>query len=190
MAENNDTKHIVSLVLGPEWLTGIKNSTIKVFGSLEALLNSLPQLKNNNSLLRLFLPGEYLKQLIDNNIHKLEYIDSINGYYNSAMRYDSDIRIYRDTSDKIHFLMTNDLITRILAVYENAAKRQVQPTEQTAPQPTPVRRRKKKKSKGVVISNSISPDMNCPKCSTLFQEPYQLNCGHRQCKSCIDKEQG
>ncbi|CAF3595070.1 unnamed protein product [Rotaria sp. Silwood1] len=32
--------------------------------------------------------------------------------------------------------------------------------------------------------------MKCHKCLSVFQDPFQLVCGHRQCRSCIDKQEG
>ncbi|CAF1136935.1 unnamed protein product [Rotaria sordida] len=32
--------------------------------------------------------------------------------------------------------------------------------------------------------------MKCHKCSFVFQDPFQLICGHRQCRSCIDNQEG
>ncbi|CAF1174666.1 unnamed protein product [Rotaria sordida] len=32
--------------------------------------------------------------------------------------------------------------------------------------------------------------MKCHKCSSVFQDPFQLACGHRQCRLCIDKQEG
>ena len=34
--------------------------------------------------------------------------------------------------------------------------------------------------------SSIDPQYKCRICSRILRNPVQLNCGHRQCKSCVE----
>jgi hypothetical protein len=37
----------------------------------------------------------------------------------------------------------------------------------------------------------LDPKFICPKCSLILRDPVQLSaCGHRQCQSCLDNQQG
>ncbi|CAM2714323.1 unnamed protein product [Rotaria socialis] len=191
MAENSHLKYLKTLILGPQWLTEIKNSAIKVFSNFEELLDNVSQASNNDDSFRLFVPSQYLKELIDKNVHKLIHVDSINIYYNSEVEYQLHIESYQSISSKLNFLATTDLMARVLATIHPYFNDQVGPDNQSVSKPTVVRRRKKKKkSKRVVVSNTISFDMKCHKCLSVFDDPFQLACGHRQCKSCIDKQEG
>ncbi|CAF3999429.1 unnamed protein product [Rotaria magnacalcarata] len=186
MAENSHLKPSKTLILGPEWLTEIKSSAIKVFSSFEELLDNLSQASNNDDSFRLFVPSQYLKELIDKNVYKLIYVDSINIYYNSELDYRLHIHSYQSISNKLNFLVTTDLMTRVLAAIHPYFNDQAGPDHQSISKPTVVRRRKKKKkSKLVVVSNTIPFDMKCHKCLSVFDDPFQLVCGHRQFQDCF-----
>jgi hypothetical protein len=38
--------------------------------------------------------------------------------------------------------------------------------------------------------NTINPLYICRPCTFILREPFQLGCGHRQCKTCIDDIEG
>ena len=40
------------------------------------------------------------------------------------------------------------------------------------------------------IQNDIDESYLCKACSLILREPYQLDCGHRQCLSCIEAVEG
>jgi hypothetical protein len=42
-------------------------------------------------------------------------------------------------------------------------------------------------AKNKIIINAL---YICRVCSLILREPFQLNCGHRQCKTCIESSEG
>jgi hypothetical protein len=38
--------------------------------------------------------------------------------------------------------------------------------------------------------DEINPLYICRSCTLILREPFQLNCGHRQCKTCIESNEG
>jgi hypothetical protein len=38
--------------------------------------------------------------------------------------------------------------------------------------------------------DTINPLYLCRSCSLILREPFQLKCGHRQCKTCIESIEG
>ncbi len=38
--------------------------------------------------------------------------------------------------------------------------------------------------------NTINTSYICAACSFVLREPFQLECGHRQCQSCIEAIEG
>ena len=190
MAENNNIKTPKALIVGPEWLTEIKNPMIIVVSTYDALLKSINQSLVDNDLLRIFIPGQFLKPLINSGVHDLAHVDSIYIYFDSLSDYQSNVRMNQGINDKLHFLMTTDLLTEISAAISPYFTSGTDASRASMSKSTPSRRKKTKKSKGIVVANAVSIDINCHKCSLKFDEPFQLDCGHRQCKSCIDKQEG
>ncbi|CAF1250806.1 unnamed protein product, partial [Rotaria sp. Silwood1] len=190
MADNSDVKNSISLVLGPEWLREMKSPTIKVFSTLKELLDNISQPENSNDSFRVFIPGQYIEHLIKNDIHNSVHVDSIHSYYNSEVDFQLHTKQYQSISNKLHFLMTADLAARLLAAFGLHSTHQVGTGNQSISKPSRARRKTKTKGRRVVVSNTVSFDMKCHKCSSVFQDPFQLACGHRQCRSCIDKQEG
>jgi len=36
------------------------------------------------------------------------------------------------------------------------------------------------------IINALDPDIRCPSCELVYQQPWKLECGHRQCEVCVN----
>ena len=53
---------------------------------------------------------------------------------------------------------------------------------------SPLPKRFASTNQGHIIGINRNSNFICPSCNILFQEPYQLDCGHRLCKSCVDNE--
>jgi hypothetical protein len=190
MAEINDGKNRIALVLGPEWLTATKSPTTKVFASVEVLIDYALGQVNETALFGLFIPGQHLKQLLNSNLHNLTQVESINSYYNSEVDYQLHTQFLGGINPKLHFFMTGDLLTRLTSFINAKILCAQNAVNQSVFKPVPLRRKKRSKTNRTVTSNSGRPDLTCGKCRTIFQDPFQLACGHRQCRSCIEKQEG
>ena len=191
MAERGENRKHTALVLGPAWLTEMKSSSIKAFVTIDALIDYVVGEREPDDTLCLFIPGQHLKKLIDSNILSLTYVESVNSYYNSGMEFTQHSDLYRGGNAKLHRIMTTDLQMRLMDFF-NARLGQVKTSSyESKPNASRTRRKKRSKTKNVVITNATAHfDPKCHKCSSIFQDPYQLQCGHRQCRSCVDKQKG
>ena len=189
MAECSEDRKRIACVLGPDWLTEIKNSSIKVFSTIETLSNHV--VRERNDMLCLYIPGQDLKKLVEGDVISLAQVESVNSYYNSASEFQLDSKQYRRISPKLLFLMTTDLQRR-LTDFLNAYLPQGQNSSTSESlKPARTRRKKRRRTKNVLVTSATGHfDPRCHKCSTIFQEPHQLECGHRQCQSCIDNQEG
>ncbi len=41
-----------------------------------------------------------------------------------------------------------------------------------------------------IIKNTINTSYRCAACSFVLREPFQLECGHWQCETCIEAIEG
>lgn len=183
MAEEMKADKYMALVLGPAWLTEIKSSDIKVVTTLELLMEDVFKPTDHHVLLRLFISGQYLKTLVEQKIVDSPQVDSITIFYDLPIDLIVHAKQYQNVSPKLHFRATTEL-QACLSSYANVS------TPQSTARPTRAKRGKHSKSKKFTTTLTTNPDILCPKCKKIFDQPFQLSCGHRQCKSCLDKQSG
>ena len=183
MAETTVSKWM-TLIEGPEWLGEVKSPDMKWFPSLTSLLDHLCKNADDNDAthFRLVLPNKSLRSILDRKIADLEKVDSIDIFYQTPLQLVQDMIHYQNGNRKIHPRSTGDLATIL------ASQRSNSPPTQAIATPKKPRRKKKSKKNKCTASVTANADVLCYRCSKVINDPFQLPCGHRQCKVCIDEQ--
>jgi hypothetical protein len=156
----------------------------------------------------LHISGLYLKELIKKSVHTIPQVRRINTYYdtNDALQCGQNhFAAESEERKKLEFCLSRNLDKQL----ENAeAAGAVDPSRPRdgwtvhniaetkfdrisekrvfdSGRHSPVPKRFASTNRDHIIGTNGSSDSICPSCNVLFQEPYQLDCEHRLCKSCI-----
>ncbi|CAF3439554.1 unnamed protein product [Rotaria sp. Silwood2] len=144
----------------------------------------------------LIAPGDILKILLDYPIYLFPQVIYVYAYYDNANNLERDKNFYQKEYPKIKFvhernaetqifekLMVNHAISSLRLIERETLNSVVSSMEQ---------RISTKRSNAASCHSkkpkilSVATDCICPYCKLIFREPYQLNCGHRCCESCIN----
>ncbi|CAF3978944.1 unnamed protein product [Rotaria sordida] len=169
--------------------------------------NSVNQLSDRYEESRLIHGNELLEKFV----HQIEQVRRIYVYYATSDALQSDqIRISSgsEESEKLEFCLERDLEKQL----QNAETGRAVDSSQSIDRSTidniatsTMERLSAKRTNNfdrhspvpkrfafTVQDNSFMKNINsrffCPSCEVFLQEPYQLECGHRQCKSCTNNK--
>lgn len=187
MAERTTDSKLITLIIGPEWLNAVKSPDMKSFSSITMLLDYLYQNDDGSHAthFRLVVPNTSLPSILDRKIAELEKVDSIDVFYQTPLQFVQDMIYYQNGNKKIHPRSTDDL-AEILTSQKTSSS----PPAQAITRSKKSRRKKKSKEKKSTTSVTVNAHILCRRCSKVIDDPFQLSCGHRQCKVCIDEQDG
>ncbi|CAF2761438.1 unnamed protein product [Rotaria sp. Silwood2] len=189
MLINKDEVHFV------DQLTDQFNPSQRVYGNVTMIDYVYKNISQVDKFL-LIAPGDILKILLDYPIYLFPQVIYVYAYYDNANNLERDKNFYQKEYPKIKFvhernaetqifekLMVNHAISSLRLIERETLNSVVSSMEQ---------RISTKRSNAASCHSkkpkmlSVATDCICPYCKLIFWEPYQLNCGHRCCESCIN----
>ncbi|CAF4496158.1 unnamed protein product [Rotaria sp. Silwood2] len=189
MLINKDEVHFV------DQLTDQFNPSQRVYGNVTMIDYVYKNISQVDKFL-LIAPGDILKILLDYPIYLFPQVIYVYAYYDNANNLERDKNFYQKEYPKIKFvhernaetqifekLMVNHAISSLRLIERETLNSVVSSMEQ---------RISTKRSNAASCHSkkpkilSVATDCICPYCKLIFREPYQLNCGHRCCESCIN----
>jgi hypothetical protein len=182
---------------------------IKVFRSLNDLNNYLCARIKDEDNFYLHIPGMYLEKLIETNTHKIKGVRRVHVYYatddilqSGRMRFQSRTQ----DAEKLEFHLERDLKNQLENAETGGAVDSSRPIDRrtidniatlklerlhakrrnSSDCHSPEPKRFAPTVQDEFSMQNIDPRFICSACKIFFQEPYQLKCGHRLCKLCLN----
>ncbi|CAF4439349.1 unnamed protein product [Rotaria sp. Silwood2] len=151
----------------------------------------------------------YLKELLEKFVHQIEQVRRIYAYYDTSNALQSGqfrIQSGSEESQKLQFCLKRDLEKKLQNDETGIAVHPSQPIDRstidnitTLATERVSQKRTNQSDHHLAAPNEIAFNIQedswmendilrfiCPFCKFFFQEPYELECGHQQCKSCIN----
>jgi hypothetical protein len=210
MANENPVRNVLVLLTNPICENEF-GRFIKVFSNLNDLDEYVcAHIKDANNF-HLHISALYLEELMEKCLHKIKEVQHIYVYHATDDTLQSDkIRFSSgsENSEKLEFHLERDLQKQLENAETGGAVDPLRPVDRTtigniatlkierlhakrtnstdchSPEP----KRFASTVQNDFFMNNIGLRFICPSCKVLFQEPYQLEYGHRLCKSCVNIE--
>ncbi|CAF4506924.1 unnamed protein product [Rotaria sp. Silwood2] len=210
-AVSADTNLTEVLMLWSKPVTqNIRSLPAILFVNIVTLINHLCKNITKINKFVLVISGDVLKILLDDKIHDFPQVEVIYVYYDNESNLEQDKNDYQTKYPKIQFIYEKDVETQIaekiivdhaISSPKSIERETIYGVASTIEQRISAKRsntnsRHSLESKRLSImkthDNSVKNISQipctyiCPVCKLIFRDPYQLNCGHRCCESCIN----
>jgi len=200
------------LLLWPKSITeNIRFPFTLMFINLIGLIQHVSKKITTSEKFILVVPGDHLEDFLNNSIYAFPQIRFVYVYYNHSDELKQHKDRFEQQYQKLRFYHEDELPiqldkTKIDNIIDGSnpidtlsiksfaatiAQRVSTKLSRTSPRRSPAASRLASTpingSSGENIEQIQSKYM-CPSCQIIFREPFQLVCGHRICRSCIDVE--